>query len=365
MKLRNLFYWLLIVCLFILTACGIFEHQASEKQTKSILLDLFSYVPASLVDYHPGDIYGSQVNYFDFDSMAYDLDLPDEKGANEWKSKLALVTGYQYQGLAAFPKHIDAINYNSFETLGWDFSDVSQSLYLVQQDTAILRGDFDIRHIEEVLNAQNYHSMKTGAFTIYTSEEDEYCYGVSDETLIIATSADDVDVLIWQYENSQSSAAQLPSLQQLVAAIEAPQGFTLLSSGDLSSFHVENPILLEGIPGLGEINQYRFDWNLCMIAYHGEKDGKQTQLEVLYTFPSDNVAKANVSLVRDSLTNQVSFDTLSLTKWSSLLTLSSVEQEQNLVVVRATTSRKTLIGSSFTNRDYYGWFPARKILENL
>jgi hypothetical protein len=352
----------MLVIMLLSVSCNLFNQSgvglASPEQSRKIMLDLFSYVPANILEEAPDGILGIETYYLDFDMMTSDLDLPKVKGTDEWKEKLPLVTSYQGQNLYVFPEKIDPYNFNSYTTLGWDIADVSQSLLLLKYDAAIIRGDFYLDAIDQALISQGYTAQKGLNFVVYAKTTEGYCYGISQEILLIAPSCADVNALMSQKKNTINNASEISHLQQLIAQTMNPHGFVLLSSGDLSSIQDSNELLLEAIPRLAEIDTYHFDWDYAMISYM--KKDKDTQLDIFYTFPSEYDAQTNLPIVKDTLTKTTSLSYRNNTTWADLLTITSMEQNENLIHVTATTNRKALIESSFINRDYYGWLPVRR-----
>ncbi len=83
-------------------------------------------------------------------------------------------------------------------------------------------------------------------------------------------------------------------------------------------------------------------------------------MDIGYWFPTDQDAAANLSFVREALTESPSLRFPSVT-WADLMTLESVTDEGNLVVAQATTAGETFLGTSINSRDYYGFLPARPV----
>ncbi len=75
-----------------------------------------------------------------------------------------------------------------------------------------------------------------------------------------------------------------------------------------------------------------------MVAFRSIDE--TAQLDIGYSFRTPQDAMENVSLVQDTLTITPSLMNRNET-WADLLTLNKIEADDNLVVVQASTIRKT------------------------
>ncbi len=356
-----------MLLIFCISCTTLNINQVQKKNTghsQEILFDMLAYIPEGLVDYHPADLYGMQINYFDFEVMRKDLKLPDIDGTASWEDKLKLIIGYQFEGLQGFPQDLDPANHDTYAAYGFDLADISQSLVLVDQDAAILRGTFDARNIDQALLTKNYAVSLGMKFAVYTGNEDQYCFGISEEVILIGQTCDDVETMIWQKDNPERSASQMVQIRQMVQKTHNPHGLTLLSSGDLPAFNLKMDEIVKMTPYLEDIlmkdnNNYQLDWEYVLVTYHALSE--QTDLDLFYIFPTEALAIEYLPIVEDALTNTPSFVNYHNLSWSELLTIKSMETQSQLIHVTATTNGKNFLGNRFLSNDFYGLIPLKQI----
>lgn len=360
---------LAILCLS-MAACSSFNviggSASADAHSQDVFLELVSYIPSGVMDFHPPEIFGTQLNFFDYERMEKDFDLQDLRSSDPWEEKLHLVIGYEFEGLDAFPYDLDFTIHDFYGIYGFDLADLKQSIFLVYQDAAVLRGVFDTDNIDQALLGQGYVTSRDGNFSVYTNDEKKYQFGISEEIILIGRSTDDLGAMIWQNGQPETSMAELKDIQQLVGYMHNVHGMTLFSSGDLPAidFHVSDlyvvaPHLEEY--GFKDYDQFREDWTYAMLTYHMDKEAEVPEMDFYYLFPSEELAEQYVPIVEDSLTNTPSLRSRHYPLWSELITLEEVEQIDAIVHANATTDRKHIIGNSFSTHDYYGLLPVREI----
>lgn len=316
---------------------------ASSTPSSESLFRVLSFVPSTWIEEHPPGVIGPMLFYFDFRSMARDLALPDVSGEDTREAKLPLLTGVVTQGLDITPPPLNLLSASAYSEWGWDLADLDAAADLPGRRAAVMIGDFSQDRVRTALATRGYSSSTSGAFVLLTKPGNTLQVAVSAEVITIAASAGDLQVLLDQPSNVSRSLAGSPSAKSLLAAMPAFHGIFLASSGDLQA---------APYPSGG----YSYAWSLMAIGFRAESG--TTALAISYVYPSDQEARRDVDLVRETLTRSPSFRNPSLT-WSDLLTTTSVVAQGPLVIAQGTTQGESLIGNSVYARDMYGLLPAR------
>ena len=346
---------LAILC-FSMAACSSFNvfggTASADAHSQDAFLELVSYNPAELIDYHPAGFFGTQINYFDYEKMRKDFDLPKLQSSDSWEEKLELVIGYEFERMEAYPDDLDLANHDFYGKYGFDLADLNQSIFMYYQDAAILKGVFDITIIDQAMRTQGYSISEEGKFTIYTSPDKQYQFAVSEKIVLIARSADDLGVMIWQNKHPETSMAEMDEIQQLVRQMHNVHGLTLFSSGDLSAIEFEVEDFYAVVPrleeyGFKDYDHYREDWTYAIVSFRFNQETELTDLEFNYSFPTEELAESYVPLVNDCLTNTPSLASRYYPLWSDLITLEEVEQMDSIVHAKANTVRTNVLGNAF------------------
>ena len=350
---------LLLVLIFaiLISSCNAAGPKAVEDTTGTAspnpAEELLSYTPAEWIDQHPAEANGPMLYFLDFEAMSRDLDLPDVSGADDRQTKLPLITGIANQGLPFTPDRIDPMAGSSFSDWGWDIADVSQALFCPDKSISILRGLFSVEYVTEVLGGKGYLSVQSGKFILFTEPTETQAFAVSQDMILIAPSRDELERMFQPRSSTEDKAGDLPQIRQLISLSDSPHGFILIPSGDLTAMQERL-----GFSPFWDQRSYIYDWDFAIIAFRSAEGS--TRMDIGYWFPTDQDAAANLSIVREVLTESPSLRFPSVT-WADLMTLESVTDQGNLVAAQATTAGETFLGTSINSRDYYGFLPARPV----
>jgi len=303
-----------------------------------------------------------------FRSQRTDLGLPTVGKKDSQEVRLDLTIGMITQGLDWIHPSMQPLSSGAFKQWGWDVTDVAQAVYLSDAQTSLLFGDFGRPEVKEMIVAKGYVEAELGEFAIYVADGDVIQFAVKPDTLIVSPLESILSIFVAVNTGSEPSLAQHPSVEPFLGHVEGAWGALVAPSGDLAAYEEQRQERLRGYPedmpsiwdalGVPEIQAEPYAWDCMMIAFWGSD--QETILYLLYHYPSQEIANADVDLVRMSLTETPSFQYLTRT-WADLLNLESVEVQQTVLVARATTGDRSFIGNAFDNRDYYGFLPTRTV----
>lgn len=303
------------------------------------LLGLLEYVPAAWILDPPADPYPlyPPVYFLDLARMEENLGLPEVSGADSRQAKLDLITGINSQGFILVGYGIDPTSSAAFEAWGWDVADIEQALHIPSRDASILRGDFGRPEIRARLLEKGYREEVLEAYTLFLQTEQPQ-FALKEDTLIISTDEATITDLIGQKANRERSLAEQASVVQLATKPQQPWGFFLAPVGELP------------------IDECEAGWDLMMAAFWGEEE--TTALHLLYHYPSKQEARQDIDLVEIFLTQAPSIRHPGST-WDSLVSLESVDVEENVLVAQVSTTTPAFLGRALGSEDYWGLIPVR------
>ena len=327
---------------------------------------LLAYVPQSWADVHVPVGFGPAINFLDVAQIRADLGIPAITGADSRQAKQDLIRGLNTQNLRFGPVGMDW-SY-SFDEWGWDIADVDRVLHLRDFDVSILVGNFGRPEIREHLSTKGYMPSKVGDFTVFTADEAALQFALKPDTLIIGSIEDEIDVLetlVRVRAARQPGLDEHPTVVAILDQLDGVWGAVLAPSPDIVTY-AEQVVPNLRVPS--EFEQFlkekfleaeieAYGWDFMAITFQGL--GEETTLHFLYHYPSEGEASKDIGLVRRTLT-----ETPYLSRrgriWSDFMDLESVEVRGTILVARARTRSKHLIGSALEGFDFWGFLPIRQ-----
>jgi hypothetical protein len=335
-------------------------------QTQSTV-PLFEYIPSQWIDWRPAAHIGPAIYFLDIARMRTDLGLSDVAEASRDETRLALIEGLNTQGLYLAYPSILPLRDSALEQWGWDIMDIAQVLYLPDLETSIILGNFGRPEITERILEKGYEEQPLREFTYFEKHNQYLKFAIKPDTLIISPHQSVIENLIQQKADARNSSATHPSVTELFGHAEGMWGAYLAASGDLAAFDKQTLHRLDEFwseqaaetlkerYGLEDL-QSEAGWSLMMIAFWGSEEA--TQLRLLYLYPLEEEATADMELVKTTLTETPSFRDLQKT-WSDFVTLESVQVQDNVLIAQVITEDESLLGDSIRERDFFGFLPIR------
>lgn len=347
-----------------------------EQSTSNIspeLETLLSYVPQTFADLHLPVFFGPTLYIANIVQIRSDLGIsPSIDGASNRKDKLDLIIGLNTQGLLLMPDVINPIDSGNFEQWGWDVADIEQALYLPEFELAVLLGTFERPEIRNSLVEKGYSESREGDFVIFTSDNtEEPHFAWKTDTLIVSASENETKALeTLLMNNSITPGLQThPSVVPMLKHLDGIWGAVFAPSTDWVGFskslNIDGWLFLKKqevdiFQGFLDKKQQTdsLAWDFMMTTY--KSDEKETNIRVLYHYPSEAEAMKDLDLVKATLTEAPSVKYRGQRTWGDLLRLESIGVDDTILIVDAHTQNKSLFGEVFESHDYFGLLPIRE-----
>jgi hypothetical protein len=345
--------------------------EASTSVLSPELVTLLSYIPAAWADQHLPGFFGPTLYLINVAQIRTDLEIPPVTGVDSRKDKLDLLLGLNTQGLKWVPKEIEPTSSVAVDEWGWDIADVGQILCLQDYETTIILGGFERPEIRDRLIEKGYVETEIGDFMLFSADDTNLQFALKPDTLIISGAAKETQLI--ELIATQITTNRLPGLEthsSIIPVLEHFEGIwgaLLAPSPDWVTFsdhlNIDNWLSLpqDVAENLKEMLKDKrpaqpFAWDFMAITFRGSE--KQTYLQFLYHYSSNEEASKDVELVATTLTETPSVASRG-GRWADLMSLDDVEIYDAVLVAQARTQSKELIGNAVEHLDYWAFVPLR------